>query len=121
MALTDLKIRSAQTVAKPYRLTDGYGLFLLVQPNGSKLWRWKYRFQGEYRLMAFASYPEVSLAHARARHATARAALHEGTDPMAERRAEKSGEFESRRKAEAEAKGDLLNPFRDVAAQWFNK
>ena len=98
------------SVAKPYRLTDGYGLFLVVQPNGSKLWRWKYRFQGEYRLMAFGRYPEVTLAQARARHATARSKLHEGTDPMAERRAEKSGELESRRKAKAAARGVVVEP-----------
>jgi Arm DNA-binding domain len=53
MALTDLKIKAAQPKSKPYHLTDGHGLFLAVQPNGSKLWRWKYRFQGKYRLMAF--------------------------------------------------------------------
>lgn len=121
MALTDLKIRSAQSVEKPYRLTDGNGLFLVVQPNGSKLWRWKYRFQGEYRLMAFGRYPEVTLAQARAKHATARSKLHEGTDPMAERRAEKSDELESRGKAKGEADGDVVNPFRDVAARWFAK
>ncbi len=121
MALTDLKIRSAQSVTKPYRLTDGHGLFLVVQPNGSKLWRWKYRFQGEYRLMAFGRYPEVTLAQARAKHAIARSKLHDGTDPMAERRAEKSDELESRGKARAEANGDVVNPFRDVAARWFAK
>jgi len=47
--------------------------------------------------------------------------MHEGTDSMAERRVEKSGERETRRKAKAEAQGDVLNPFRDVASQWFAK
>ena len=121
MALTDLKIRSAQPAAKPYHLTDGHGLFLVVQPNGSKLWRWKYRFQGEYRLMAFGSYPIVSLADARAAHAAARAELHRGTDPMAERKAEKSAELESRRRTSAETDTNVENPFREVAARWFEK
>ena len=58
MALTDLKIKAAQPQAKPYHLTDGHGLFLAIQPSGSKLWRWKYRFQGKFRLMAFGSYPQ---------------------------------------------------------------
>ena len=53
----DLKLKAAQPAAKPYHLTDGHGLFVVVQQNGSKLRRWKYRFQGEYRLMAFGSYP----------------------------------------------------------------
>ncbi len=47
MALTDLKIKAAQPQAKPYHLTDGHGLFLAIQPSGSKLWRWKYR-NGSY-------------------------------------------------------------------------
>jgi len=121
MALTDLKLRAAQSAAKPYRLSDGHGLFMLIQPNGSKLWRWKYRFQGEYRLMAFGSYPEISLADARSAHAAARVLLLRGTDPMADRKAKKSLELMSQRKAEAETNGDLLNSFREVAAQWFEK
>jgi hypothetical protein len=73
MALTDLKLRAAQPAAKPYPISDGHGLFILVQQNGPKLWRWKWRFQGEYRQMAFGSYPLVSLSDARAVHAVARA------------------------------------------------
>jgi integrase len=121
MALTDLKIRSAQPAAKPYHLTDGHGLFLVVHPNGSKLWRWKYRFHGEYRLMAFGSYPLISLADARVAHAAARAELHRGIDPMAERKAGKSAELESRLRASAETDTNVENPFREVAARWFEK
>jgi len=121
MTLTDLKIRAAQPKSKPYHLTDGHGLFLAVQPNGSKLWRWKYRFQGKYRLMAFGSYPSVRLGDARAAHAAALAQLRHGTDPMAERKAEKGAELESKRRTEAEANGEVMNPFREVAAQWFEK
>ena len=68
MALTDLRLKTAQPAAKPYHLTDGHGLFLVVHPNGSKLWRWKYRFHGAYRLMAFGSYPIISIADVRAAH-----------------------------------------------------
>jgi hypothetical protein len=119
MALTDLKIRTAQPAAKTYHLTDGHGLFLVVQPNGSKLWRWKYRFQGKFRLMAFGSYHLVSLADARAAHAAARAQLLHGIDPMAERKAERIAELDSERRAEPN--GDVVNPLRKVAAQWFEK
>lgn len=128
MALTDLKIKAAQPESRPYHLTDGYGLFLAVQPNGSRLWRWKYRFQGKFRLMALGSYPEVSLANARAAHAEARAKLLNGTDPMVERKAEKSAAavLESRQISEAEVNGaktngEIVNSFRKVAAQWFEK
>jgi integrase len=121
MALTDLKIRAAQPEPKPYHLTDGHGLFLAVQPNGSKLWRWKYRFQGKYRLMAFGCYPSIRLADARAAHTAARAQLLSGTDPMAERKAEKSAGLESKRRAQAEENDEVVNPFCNVAAQWFAK
>src|SRR5450631_2677069 len=121
MALTDLKLRTALPKAKAYHLTDGHGLFLAIQPNGSKLWRWKYRFQSQFRLMAFGSYPEISLADARAAHAVARALLLRGNDPMAERKAKKNNELTSKRMAEDEANGDVLNCFREIAGQWFRK
>jgi len=121
MTLTDLKLKSAQPASKPYHLTDGHGLFLVVHPNGSKLWRWKYRFHGHYRLMAFGSYPIVRLADVRAAHAVARAELHRGIDPMAERKAEKKVELESRRRASGEIGTNVESPFREVAARWFEK
>jgi integrase len=121
MALTDLKIRAAQPAAKPYHLTDGHGLFLVVYTNGSKLWRWKYRFHGRYRLMAFGSYPIVNLSDARASHAHARAKLHRGIDPMAERKTEKTAELESRRKASPKNDVSVDNPFSEVASKWFEK
>jgi hypothetical protein len=76
--------------SKPYHLTDCHGFFLVVQQNGSKLWRWKYGFEGKFRLMALGSYREVSLANARSAHAEARARLLKGIDPMTERKAEKN-------------------------------
>ena len=66
--------------------------------------------------MAFGSYPSIRLAHA-----AARAQLLSGTDPMAERKAEKSAGLESKRRAEAEENGEVVNPFCEVAAQWFAK
>jgi Arm DNA-binding domain len=120
MALTDLKLRAAKPQPNTYHLTDGQGLFLVVQRNGSKLWRWKYRFQGNFRLMAFGSYPAVSLAQARAAHAAARAKLDKGIDPMAERKAGKTAELELKRNAEGK-ECDALNPSREVAAKWFMK
>jgi hypothetical protein len=69
MAFADLKLSAAQPAARPYHLTDGHGPFVVVQQNGSKRWRWKYSFQGEYWLMAFGSYPLVGFADARVAHA----------------------------------------------------
>jgi len=62
MALSDMKIRKAEIRDKPYKLTDGGGLFVLVKPNGSKLWQQKYRHFGKERLLSHGQYPEVTLA-----------------------------------------------------------
>jgi len=53
MALTDFAIRKAKAQEKPFKLADGGGLHLLVQANGSKLWRLKYRFAGKERKRNF--------------------------------------------------------------------
>lgn len=65
MALTDIKVRSAKPQEKEYTLVDGDGMFLLIHPNGSKYWRFRFRFGGKQHLMAFGVYPETSLADAR--------------------------------------------------------
>jgi hypothetical protein len=67
MALTDTKVRSAKPEEKEYSLVDGDGMSLLVKPNGSKYWRFRFRFGGKQHLMAFGVYPEISLANARKR------------------------------------------------------
>jgi integrase len=90
MALTDTEIRRSKPADAPYKLSDAHGLYLLVKPNGGRLWRWKYRVEGKEKLMALGTYPELSLADARERHAKARKQLANGIDPMAERMAEKT-------------------------------
>jgi integrase len=109
MGLTDTAIRRSHPTEKPYKLADGKGLYLLVSPSGGKLWRWKYRYDGKEKLMPFGSYPEVTLADARARHAEARRLLAAGSDPMAERKAKKEA-----------VTAETDNPFSEVAALWFN-
>jgi len=79
MPLTDLLAR-AKPREKPYKLADSRGLYLQVEPNGSKLWRLKYRFNGKERRLAFGVYPEVTLSRARERQIEARV-LSEGIDP----------------------------------------
>lgn len=88
-ALTDTKIRTAKPGNKPYKLTDGHGLFLLVRPNGAKLWRAKYRFVGKEKQLSFGAFPDVTLAIAREGHLEARQLLASGVDPMALRKQEK--------------------------------
>jgi integrase len=62
----------------------------MITPSGGRLWRWKYRFGGAEKLMALGRYPEITLANARERRDEARKLLASGTDPMAERKAEKT-------------------------------
>jgi len=61
MALTDAAIRSAKADQKARKLTDAGGLFLFITPNGSKLWRLGYRFDGKQKTLAFGSYPLIGL------------------------------------------------------------
>ena len=74
MALTNTTIRSAKPKAKPYKLTDEKGLFLLVQPSGGMLWRLKFRVDGRdeqgnpkkvEKKLGLGTYPEVSLTRVR--------------------------------------------------------
>lgn len=89
MALTDAAIRNAKARAKPYKMGDAFGLFLLVQPSGGKLWRFKYRVEGREKKLAIGTYPTVVLADARRRRDEARDLLAIGKDPSRERQREK--------------------------------
>lgn len=89
MPLSDVKVRSAKPREKFYKLTDGDGLYLHVTEKGSKLWRFRYRFDGKEKLLAFGSYPEISLFDARLRRDQARQQLAHGIDPGAVKKAKK--------------------------------
>jgi len=106
MALTDTKVRSAKPEAKEYSLVDGDGMFLLIHPNGSKYWRFRFRFGGKQHLMAFGVYPETSLADARQKREEARRLVAAGVDPREHKRAVK----------EEQAKEAIT--FESVARDW---
>jgi len=89
MMLTIAKIKNAKPKDRPYKLGDGRGMFMLVNPNDSRWWRYKYRFGGMEKLLALGTYPDVSLKEARNRLDEARKLLAEGKDPSAVRKAEK--------------------------------
>lgn len=93
MNLTDTEVRKAKPAAKPYRMSDGHGLYIQVQPNGTKLWHYGYRFEGRQRLLSLGTYPTpVTLAGAREAHAEARRKLAAGINPAAEKQAQKRTE-----------------------------
>ena len=106
MALTDRAIRSLKPNAKAYKRFDDRGLYVLVQPNGGRYWRLKYRFEGRERLLALGVYPEVSLRQARERRDVARRQIADGIDPSAERAARKLARADS---------------FEAVAREWYAK
>lgn len=86
MALSDSAIRNAKPGEKPYKLFDGGGLFLLINPPGGKLWRLKYRFGAKEKLLAIGIYPDISLKDARERRDEARKLLANGIDPGADKK-----------------------------------
>jgi integrase len=90
--LTDTAIRAAKAAAKPYKLSDGQGLYLEVMPSGSKLWRLKFRFGGKENRLALGAYPIVPLQHARRLRDDARQLLAQGRCPSSERQAEKQAQ-----------------------------
>ena len=88
MPLTHLAVRNAKPKKKPFKMADGGGLFLQVQPNGSKLWRLKYRYDGKEKLLSFGPYPLIGIAEARGKRDEAKRVLVEGSDPAAQKKQE---------------------------------
>lgn len=86
LPLVPMQISNAKPKDKDYKLADGGGLYLLVTPAGGKLWRLKYRLEGQEKKLALGAFPEVSLADARQRRDNARSLIAEGIDPGAARK-----------------------------------
>ena len=79
--LSDTKLRALKPQEKPYRITDEKGLYVQVSTTGARLFRFKYKFDGKEKLLAFGQYPDVTLARARELRDEARRAIAEGIDP----------------------------------------
>ncbi len=106
--LTDKAVKNAKPKANPYKLIDGNGLHLLINPSGSKLWQYRYKHEGKEKLMALGAYPVVTLGAAREAHLEARQQLLT-VDPM------------ELRKAQSKAKLlDAENSFKSAALLWWN-
>lgn len=103
MPLTETQAKNAKPRERAYKLADSEGLFLLVQPNGTKLWRMKYRVAGKEKLLSFGAYPALGIAAARDKRKAAKALLAEGKDPM---------------KAKGEVISENGNTFYMVAKRW---
>lgn len=108
--LTDLQCKKANPKDTPQKLQDGGGLYLLIQPNGSKLWRMKIRFAGKENTLSFGPYPAVSLTVAREKRAEAQALKARGLDPSKTLQAAKTAQ-----------KIAYANTFELVAEEWIEK
>lgn len=107
MKLTARQISTAKPTDKPYKLSDGGGLYLLVNPNGSRYWRMKYRFAGKEKLLSIGVYPDVTLAEARDKRTEARRLLAMGDDPS-----------EVKQAAREAKKLAINNSFELLALEW---
>ncbi|TCK43489.1 site-specific recombinase XerD [Paraburkholderia sp. BL8N3] len=110
MALSDIKIRHAKATGKAIKLTDSNGLYLEVKPNGSKLWRYRYRIDGKENVFAIGDYPAVALQSARQQRDAARELVKQGINPAHRRQAEKQKAVDESRET-----------FRTVANEWLEK
>jgi integrase len=110
MYLTDVRVRKAKSIEKPYKLSDGCGMYLLVKPDGARYWRVDYRFFGKRRTLALGTYPTVTLSDARARRDEARRLLANNVDPSIAKKA-----------AKGISKLDSENTFETVAREWLAK
>ena len=95
MALTDIKVRTTKPSDKPFKLTDGQGMHLLINPNGSKYWRLQYRFDGKQKVLALGVYPMVSLGEARRKRDEAKKLVSDGIDPSEKKKADKIEQSEA--------------------------
>lgn len=107
MKLTNVQIKNAQSKDKPYKLSDGKGLYLLVNANSSKYWRLAYRFEGKQKLLALGVYPEVSLAEARTKQEEARQLIKKGLDPIQEKQQRQFLQLKNQ-----------ANSFEAIACEW---
>jgi hypothetical protein len=84
--LTDEQLANLITRERPYKVFDGNSLFVLVAQTGLRSWRWRYYIRGREKVLLLGSYPETSLAQARAGRDLARDKVLAGIDPADEKR-----------------------------------
>lgn len=109
MKLTDTACKAAKPASKQYKMTDGAGLYLLVKPNGSKIWQMKYSYLEKEKTLSIGQYPLVTLAEARMARENAKKMLLQGTDPTQAKKQEKRL-----------AVRNAQNTFKVTALEWYD-
>ncbi|HHU4723136.1 TPA: tyrosine-type recombinase/integrase [Klebsiella quasipneumoniae] len=110
MPLTDLEIRRSKPLEKPYTLNDGNGLSLLIEPNGSKGWRFRYRFDGKPKMLSLGTYPLTSLTDARQKRDEAKKLVAAGINPS-----------DVRKRDKRDRQNEISNTFEAIAREWYEK
>lgn len=108
--LNDAIIKNAKPSNKVQKLADGGGLFLYVEPNHSKRWRYRFQFEGKEQLLSLGIYPDVKLKEARLERDRLKDLINQGINPSAQRKAEK-----------VTPEGYHPNCFEMVAREWHNE
>ncbi|MGF7170555.1 integrase [Sphingobium xanthum] len=108
--LTASSLQRARPREKPYKLSDRDGLYLLIEPSGSRVWRMNYRFQGVQRTITFGRWPVLTLPEAREQLLEARRLLAKGTDPIEKAKLDKIAKSLAAK-----------NDFQTIANEWLDK
>ena len=112
--LTAIEVRNAKPKNKPYKLTDGKGLFLHIATSGKKTWRYRFTLAGTESTFVLGAYPSLSLEAARVQLTAAREKIKAGINPAGERRQEKQAIIQT----QAEQKALAKNSFEAIALEW---
>ncbi|MBC3812757.1 tyrosine-type recombinase/integrase [Undibacterium aquatile] len=106
--LTDVQVRNAKPKDKPYKLSDGGGMYLEVMPSGTRTWRMNFvQASGKKNRLTFGQYPETSLLEAREKRTAAKKLLNSGIDPAEARDNDKAARSEN-----------ANNTFEKLAREW---
>jgi integrase len=110
--LTDTRIRTVKATDKPIKLSDGGGMYLLVDLQGNKTWRLDYTrpIIKKRNTITLGSYPQVSLAEARQQRDRIKKELSEGIDPSTEKKRIAKKNLE-----------EHLNTFHAIAEDWLSR
>lgn len=108
MKLIDAEIKAIKPTGKQQKIADGNGLVLLVMTNGSKVWRYRYRYNGVEKMLSLGKYPAVTLKEARAERERVSGLLAQGIDPSTERK-----------EAKIKQAFAIENDFKSVARAWW--
>jgi integrase len=116
---SDISIRTAKPKDKAYRISDGGGLYMLVQKNGAKWWRLDYAFEGKRKTLSLGVYPKVTLKKARAEADKAGKSIADGIDPSNQRKEKKEAEATAIEREQRLKKGIALqDSFEEIARAW---